>query len=76
MEKWLKTLKSKLRDDKNLGDIMSFFFDSTEANPEILGQGVQARDPLLEAILLEIGKAVFGKKAKLEQLLCIRLPVD
>jgi hypothetical protein len=77
MPKWLKTLKTKLKEEKDdLGDIMSFFFDSTEANPEFLGRGKQSRDPLLDSILSEIAKTLFGKNSKVQQALCVRLPDD
>ena len=70
----LATLKDKLANAKNFGDIWTYFFDHFGEDAEFIALGERTRDRMLEAILAQIGKEMFGRPVKVTDLLLTRLP--
>jgi hypothetical protein len=72
--KLLATLKEKLIKAKDFGEVWTYFMDHFGENPKFIALGNRAHDPLLEAIITEVGRELFGKKVPLTNFLLTRLP--
>jgi hypothetical protein len=70
----LATLKDKLANATDFGDVWTYFFDHFGEDREFIDQGDRADHPFLEAIIAQIGEELFGCKVAVENLLLTRLP--
>lgn len=72
--KRLNQLKEILVQEKDLSNIWDFFMDHFADHPEFLEYGDRSQSPLLEAVLPEICKQIFGKEVIIQNLLLIYIP--
>ena len=70
---WIADLKQKLLTATDFADVLTFFFDHVEADPDFLGAGKPVSDPMVEQILGATARQVAGEKARIARLLLIRI---
>src|SRR5262245_19566334 len=70
----LTTLKDKLVQAKNFTEVWQYFFDQFGEDPAFIALGERTEHPFLEAILVQIGKEMFGHEVDLADVLLTRLP--
>ncbi len=63
--KKLDELKEVLTSAEEIGDIWDFFFDHLGENPDFHALGKRRKSPLLNTILVQLGKQLFGPEGKL-----------
>jgi hypothetical protein len=72
--KLLAELKVQVRRAKRLSDVWTYFLDHFGENPAFIELGERTSSPMLEAILVEIGRALYHRDVKLIETLLTRLP--
>jgi hypothetical protein len=70
----LTTLKEKLIHARNFTRVWEYFMDQFGQDPEFIALGDTTEDPFLEAILLHVGKGLFGRAVTSADFLLTRLP--
>lgn len=63
--KKLSELKEKLMVAEEIGDIWDYFFDHFGENPDFMALGKRRKSPLLQSILVKLGKELYGDAGKL-----------
>jgi hypothetical protein len=69
----LETLKQKLTTAKEFTPVFTYFLDHFGENPDFIALGERADSPFLEGVLAQIGKELFGKEVRVEDVLLTRL---
>jgi hypothetical protein len=70
----LAALKQELLQSQDFKQIWSFFMDNFGEDPAFIALGERARHPMLEAIVSQTCRQLFGKPVSLDNLLLTRLP--
>ena len=63
--KKLDELKDKLMTAEEIGDIWDFFFDHFGGDPEFMALGKRRKSPLLQTILAQLGRELYGAEGQL-----------
>jgi hypothetical protein len=69
----LETLKQKLTTAKEFTPVFTYFLDHFRKNPDFIALGERTDSPFLETVLAQIGKELFGKEVRVEDVLLTRL---
>jgi len=69
----LATLKDKVLHAKNISDVWTYFFDHFGEKPGFIALGQRTQDELLELIIAQVGREIFGKPVPVVDLLLTRL---
>jgi hypothetical protein len=72
--KLLQELKGKLLHDKMLAPVWEYFFDHFAEDSEFIALGERATHQLVETIVAEVGKQMFGREGVVNSLLLTRVP--
>jgi len=60
----IEELRRQLVEAEDLLPVWNFFFDHFGENPDFIALGKMARSPLLEEVLLRVGKQLFGEDVR------------
>jgi hypothetical protein len=69
----LRELKHKLRFDKDLAPVWTYFLDHFGENPDFIALGELARHPFVEAVIDQVRQQLFGSDGTIARLLLTRL---
>ncbi len=67
-------LKEKLVGAENFNEVWEYFFDHFSENPAFMEMGEKTQNPLLQAILEEVGERLFRQKVKVTNMMLTEIP--
>ncbi len=70
----LKTLEKKLHEAAKFADVWDYFMTNFGEVPEFIALGQRGSDPFLETVLSEVGRQLFGRDVRIDELLLTRIP--
>ena len=69
----LTKLKKLLQSERDFGKIADYFFSNLAEHPRFLDVGKPKHDPMVEAIIKNIGNSIFRKEVPVTQLMLIHI---
>jgi len=72
--KLLETLKEKLANAKDFKVSLQYFFDHFGMDPGFIALGRRVENPLLDALILQVGEMLFKRKVKAHDWLLTEIP--